>query len=173
MYEQIPLYKVNRSLYKYMYKEQYKSYAHYLKQYNKFNILSSNQLISTFLFNKQKTPEIIELTDRSNKCIGKQLKLNICYFDMNIRSMYEFTFPLSSIEIPILFNLSNPLSQEIINMKKLSVVSGNMLYDITKKQELTTYDSSIIQDNKLSKLMLNSNKIIQNNIQTFTGQHQT
>ena len=136
MRDDIPCFKVDYVTYKHMYKGQYKSYKEYLKVYDKYKIFSSNQLISTYF---KKTTQIkgIEMTNKTNKTMEKQqLNLNVVYFDICVRSIYNFTFPYNLTEVPLFFNIKNPTNNELKNIKQVAIVSGNMLYDITIRQGL-------------------------------------
>jgi len=115
------------------------------KAYNKFNVITSNQLISTFLY-ALNPPEEIVLVDEKESPLpdNPTINLNICYFDMNIRNLYPLA-PSLSVNM-LLGNKPKHIVDNIANVKKLGVVSGCMLYDINKRQGRATFDKSLLQD---------------------------
>ena len=54
-------------------------------------------------------------------------------------------------------------------MKKLSVVSGNMLYDIHTQQQYTTQIPEQIKDNNTKSIITDINKIINIANKSFIG----
>jgi len=115
------------------------------KAYNKFNVVTSNQLISTFLY-ALNPPEEIVLVDENESPLPDDptIDLHICYFDMNVRNLY----PLDPfLAVYLLFgHKPKHIVDNIANVKKMGVVSGCMLYDINQRQGRATFDKSLLQD---------------------------
>jgi hypothetical protein len=175
MYTDVPLYKVSKKRYKMLYKHRFSSYRTYLKQYEKLKVYTSNQVISTYLYRYNIT-EQIQLTDKKNKVLkdesGKPVvfNLNVVYFDMSVRDMYKF---IDNYELYLLFHIKYKCEENIRNQLKLSIISGNMLYDITQNQQFTTKNPEEIKNAKLSENILNINDILENDVNNFLGPKQT
>jgi hypothetical protein len=147
---EIPLNKIPKSQFKQT--SGCKSYKQYKRQYNKYNVMTSNQLISTFLY-EYNPPETVNLIDIEGKPLplldngtAPSIDVNICYFDMNIRNMYILDELLTMY---LLFkNKNSYISNNILNTKKMGVLSGNLLYNINKIQGLATFDKRQLVKNK-------------------------
>lgn len=113
------------------------------KAYEKFNVITSNQLISTFLYSLN-PPENIDLVDINENPLPNDptIDLNVCYLDVNIRNLYPLDETLS---LYLLFGYkSKYIVDNILNVKKLGVVSANMVYDINQRQGLATFDKALL-----------------------------
>lgn len=111
------------------------------KKYHKYNPITSNQLISTFLYSYN-PPESIVLVDQDGEPLPDEptINVNIAYFDMNIRNIYKLD---DLVSLYLLFDFrSDYIVENILNTKKMAVVSANMLYEISKRQGLATFDKS-------------------------------
>jgi hypothetical protein len=169
MHTETPLHLLYKSKYKKIYPK--KSYSKYLENYKKNRVFTANQLISTYLYCQNDTEKIL-LTDTCNKPLldsnGKkvELNLNVCYFDMNIRTMYVMPF---FFLIDLFINKSNPGNKQFTELKKLGVISGNMLYDITVMQQYTTHNTKLITDENTKTIIQDINKIIAKASERFLG----
>ncbi len=184
---EIPLFKIPEKNFKKT--EKIQNYKSYLKKYNKYNVMTSNQLISTFLY-AYNPPENIELLDIDGKPLpllpdntAPNINVNICYFDMNIRNMYILDNLLTYY---LVFNYKNDyIVDNIKNTKKMAVLSGNMLFNINQLQGLATYDKNILDYNATTNpdhyQYINENKnmiysisnVINKGYNDFLGQEQS
>ncbi len=109
------------------------------KAYRKFNVITSNQLISTFL-HQCIPPERVTLVDGLERPLpdNPTIELNVCYFDMNIRTVY----PLDDDILLYLLLGYKPdhIVDNVNNVLKMGIVSASMLYDINQRQGLATVD---------------------------------
>ena len=120
--DRVPLYLVSESEYDnglYYYNKNYRNFNDYKNEYKKFNVITSNQLISSFIFYLN-PPENIILLD-----------------------MYNSTFDSSD------FIFNDVTTSDYVNIiRKLGKIIGDMFYDIAYKQSHTSVsDGSLTEIN--------------------------
>ena len=152
----------------------YKTYKEYKNAYMKYNPIVSNMVTSSYLY-ELGTPETIDLLDSNYKeqldCHGKNIKLNlnICVFDVFVRSTIEQIYDLK-----IYWNLLIKNDTGFFkNNLDLAVVSGNMLYDINCIQSVHTCNTEQVTCENNKKVVQSINDVVNLGIKEFLGPNQS
>jgi len=135
--QRVPLYLLNKSEFKqnkYYYNNYFKSYKQYEKAYYKYNGITSNIILSSYLFLLNPV-ETIQLLDEQYDETGDALDLHVCYVDMNCRDMYITNNMLIGF---VTNDLTGETKTSLRRITHLGIVIGNILYDIVTRQANTS-----------------------------------
>jgi hypothetical protein len=145
----------------------FKSYNDFIKLYKQYNVVTSNIVTSSFLYDN--TSSVINLLDSKNEeqldQDGKiiKLSLNVCYLDMYIRCPYQTN---ANFELDMLFNKDR---DTLSSLKGCGFISGNSVFDIHIQQSLYTVNKKNIKDESLKVFANVIQPVITNSTVRFLG----
>lgn len=154
-------------------KTYFNNYSEFESVYNKYNIISSNLMISTHLYENNPT-ELIRLLDSEYKEIidsngnPVELKLNIITFDQFVRHTCNLSDYSLELEL-----LTKHDKRTLDKLENIGAITGNIMYDIHIRQSLHTNTTDMVKCKCVKPFIGDIKDVVDKSYKGFLGPNQS